>query len=73
MNDHPQRERIARELHARPFISLQAPVRLLHLSMLDDGDGGFVGEALQGALCGRGESDVVGHADVGCGRADLSG
>ncbi len=36
MRSHPQRDRLARELHARPFIALDAPVRLLHLALLRD-------------------------------------
>jgi uncharacterized membrane-anchored protein len=36
MNDHPQRERLVRELHARPFMALDAPLHLVHLVALHE-------------------------------------
>ena len=36
MRDHPERGRVGRELHARPFVTLAAPVQLLHLALLHD-------------------------------------
>jgi len=40
MKPHPHRERVARELHARPFIAVEPAVRMLHLAMVHDGDDG---------------------------------
>ncbi len=38
MKDHPLRSRLLGELHARPFTPLQAPLTLVHLAMVHDGD-----------------------------------
>lgn len=37
--EHPQRLALGNELHARPFIDVDAPQRVSHIAMLSDGDG----------------------------------
>lgn len=36
IGEHPLRRTVAAELHARPFIALQSPVRVSHLAMVSD-------------------------------------
>lgn len=39
LDEHPQRRRVAGEIHARPFETLNGPLRATHLALLsDDGD-----------------------------------
>lgn len=51
MQQHPLRERLIHDLHARPFITLAAPLTLLHLAMVHgDGDLGDARDRLA-AIC----------------------
>lgn len=36
---HPLRAAVLRELHARPFVSIETPRRVLHVAFLLDGAG----------------------------------
>lgn len=50
-NDHPLRQSLAAELHSRPFLALEAPLRASHVAMLS-GEGGFTADfAHLAALC----------------------
>lgn len=49
--EHPERQRIAGEVHARPFEALEGPLRATHLALLSE-DGGRDHEAVS-ALCHR--------------------
>lgn len=50
-NEHPLRQSLAGELHTRPFLALEAPLRASHIAMLS-GEGGFAADfAHITALC----------------------
>ncbi len=40
LNEHPLRESLVRELHARPYEMITAPARLSHIAVLQAGEGG---------------------------------
>lgn len=50
--NHPQRLALAGEIHARPFMVIEAPARISHLA-LHSADDASIHERLLEALCGR--------------------
>jgi uncharacterized membrane-anchored protein len=53
MSDHPLREALAREVHARPFPPLTAPERVSHIATVSGEGGGGADHAHLEALCRR--------------------
>jgi uncharacterized membrane-anchored protein len=51
--DHPQREALTREVHARPFAPLSAPERVSHIAMLSGEGGAAADRAHLARLCDR--------------------
>jgi uncharacterized membrane-anchored protein len=51
--DHPQREALTREVHARPFAPLSAPERVSHIAMLSGEGGATADRAHLAGLCER--------------------
>ncbi|ROR32345.1 DUF3422 family protein [Inmirania thermothiophila] len=51
LREHPQRRALAREAHARPYESLQAPVRVSHLALVTGEGGAGADHAHLSTLC----------------------
>ena len=58
-SEHPLRERLQREFHARPPIPLAGPVLVSHLAFLHDGEAAQDERAHLSSLCGEGVCQVV--------------
>jgi uncharacterized membrane-anchored protein len=56
--DHPSRAELAGEVHARPFASLQAPLRASHLALLSGETGADAERRHVAALCARFEAEA---------------
>jgi uncharacterized membrane-anchored protein len=62
MKQHPLRERLVHDLHARPFITLHAPLTLAHLALVHgDGEPGDARDRLA-AICRQHGVQVPGSA-----------
>ncbi|WP_448205866.1 DUF3422 family protein [Azospirillum sp. sgz302134] len=48
---HPLRGLLNQELHARPFLSVEAPARVLHIALLETADGEPTGHTMLVELC----------------------
>ena len=56
--DHPLRQSLTEEFHARPFLALQAPMRGSHIALIS-GEGGFAADfAHLAELCRHFKRDV---------------
>ncbi len=53
LSDHPERQNLTAEVHARPYARLSAPERLSHLALLTGGDGADADREHLNALCKR--------------------
>lgn len=71
LQDHPLRRVLHDEIHARPYESLQAPVRIVHLVQFSGRDGEVADRAHVADLCQRCDTSSPGkganHAVVDCG------